>query len=391
MAKTVVFVSSTCYDLSQIRKDLEDGIREMGHEPMLSESKDFPVDPLLTSEENCINAVRNYADVFVLIIGNRYGYKLESGKSITNTEYLTAINKGIPVYTFSLKQMVNILPVWKHNRGGDYSHIVDDNKVFEFLEDVREKRSKWNFEFESAQDILSIFKSQMSILFRSSLNSWLRLGGSKPIYPEDLSARSLKLLVEKPEAYEYRLFFQMLQDEVEKYHYLKKDCDHAIHIQSGIFLNESKQYLDWQRNKLTQLHESLDVLNKLFTVLAQYMGEPGVPSDIDGLHYVAKRIGDYYANLLNWVFDVRSAFVPEVFHPLKDLVAKLPLLAIQTLEEWPSTSLQKIESSLRALSEGSLKKGSEINLVLKLGFDEEVLNQFKEEINRLSLNLTDFL
>ena len=74
MSKTVVFISSTCYDLSQVRKDLEDGIREMGHEPMLSETKEFPVVPSLTSAENCINAVRNYADIFVLIIGNRYGH-----------------------------------------------------------------------------------------------------------------------------------------------------------------------------------------------------------------------------------------------------------------------------------------------------------------------------
>ena len=91
MSKTVIFISSTCFDLSQIRKDLEEGIRGMGHEPMLSEAKDFPVDPSLTSEENCINAVRNYADVFILIIGNRYGHKLDSGKSITNSEFLTAI------------------------------------------------------------------------------------------------------------------------------------------------------------------------------------------------------------------------------------------------------------------------------------------------------------
>ena len=93
MGKTRVFISSTCYDLSQIRRDLKDGIREMGHEPMLSEDKDFPIDPSLTSSENCINAVRNDADVFVLIIGNKYGHKLESGQSITNSEFLTAVEK----------------------------------------------------------------------------------------------------------------------------------------------------------------------------------------------------------------------------------------------------------------------------------------------------------
>ena len=358
----------------------------MGHEPMLSETKEFPVVPSLTSAENCINAVRNYADIFVLIIGNRYGHKLESGKSITNSEYLTAIEKGIPIYTFSYKQMVSILPVWKHNRQGDFSSIVDDNKVFEFLEDVREKRSKWNFEFESAQDILSILKSQLSILFKSSLNSWLKLGGSKPVYPSDLSGRALKLLVEKPDAYEHRLFFQMLQDEIEKYRYLKKDCDHAVHFQFGSFLRETERVLDWQQEKLVQMQDSLEVLNRLFSVLEHYIGDPGVPSDIDGLHYVARRIGDYYALMLNWVIDVRSASVPDAFHKLKDLLAKMPLVAIKTLEEWPSSSLQKIESSLKAVSEGSLEKGSTVDLTLKLNIDDTVMDQFHKEIGRLSLS-----
>jgi hypothetical protein len=72
---------------------------------MMSEQNDFPIDPQLDNWENCINAVKKYADIFVLIIGNRYGAVGETGKSITNTEYLTAVQKGIPIYTFSLKQM----------------------------------------------------------------------------------------------------------------------------------------------------------------------------------------------------------------------------------------------------------------------------------------------
>ena len=69
-----------------------------GYTPMMSEQNDFPIDPQLDNWENCINAVKKYADIFVLIIGNRYGAVGETGKSITNTEYLTAVQKGIPIY-----------------------------------------------------------------------------------------------------------------------------------------------------------------------------------------------------------------------------------------------------------------------------------------------------
>ncbi|MBQ8709219.1 MAG: DUF4062 domain-containing protein, partial [Bacteroidaceae bacterium] len=73
MAGVNIFISSTCYDLSQVRQDLRDFISGLGHTPMMSEQNDFPIDPQLDNWENCINAVKKYADIFVLIIGNRYG------------------------------------------------------------------------------------------------------------------------------------------------------------------------------------------------------------------------------------------------------------------------------------------------------------------------------
>ena len=128
MARVNIFVSSTCYDLSQIRDDLKRCIIELGHNPILSELKDFPVDPMKSNSENCINAINNEADIFVLIIGDRYGSVLETGKSITNTEFIAALSKGIPIYTFSLKKMTTILPLWENNPNADYSNIVDNKR-----------------------------------------------------------------------------------------------------------------------------------------------------------------------------------------------------------------------------------------------------------------------
>ena len=68
-----IFISSTCYDLSQVRQDLRDFISNLGYNPIISEQNDFPIEPQLDNWENCINAVKEYADIFVLIIGNKYG------------------------------------------------------------------------------------------------------------------------------------------------------------------------------------------------------------------------------------------------------------------------------------------------------------------------------
>ena len=94
---TTLFVSSTCYDLAQLRANLRDFAEEVGFEPVLSELDSFPVNPSQSAIQNCLDAVRTRADIFVLVVGGRYGSMNEAGKSITNLEYLEASACGIPV------------------------------------------------------------------------------------------------------------------------------------------------------------------------------------------------------------------------------------------------------------------------------------------------------
>ena len=108
----IVFVSSTCYDLRHVREDLKNFFEDnYGFQAMLSEFESFPVDPCKGTFENCIENVDKAADIFILIVGNRYGHITDSGKSITNLEYLHAKAKGIPIYVFVDKQLYNLLKI----------------------------------------------------------------------------------------------------------------------------------------------------------------------------------------------------------------------------------------------------------------------------------------
>lgn len=90
-SKPTVFISSTCYDLKQLRADLCKIIEnEIGFEVLLSEYASFPLDPSLGTVDNCLRVVKERADIFILVVGARYGYRNESGKSVTNLEYLSA-------------------------------------------------------------------------------------------------------------------------------------------------------------------------------------------------------------------------------------------------------------------------------------------------------------
>jgi len=389
MGKTRIFISSTCYDLSQIRQDLKDSIAAMGHIPVMSEDKEFPVNPMASTVENCIEAVKKEADIFVLIIGNRYGYKLESGQSITNTEFLTAVLKGIPIYTFTQKSMIHVLPLWKKNPNADYSDYVDDTKVFEFIEDVRSKRGLWNFEFDNAQDIIDILKSQLSILFSESLSERLTLKASvdNEILSR-LSGKALNLLLKKPESYEMRLFLQMMSDEIGKHAFEKNDVTYSVFIRKGEVLEDISSFTSWQSRKLGELRRAVEMLNNLFSAYEFYYGEPGVPSDIKGLYYVALRYGELYGYLLQWVIEVSSAEVCDDCKGLTEVFSRLPMSLISQLENYPGDAIAQVEQALSDVSSGKLKKGSHIDLTLKLSLDEDVQKRFYKELEKVKSRYT---
>ncbi len=383
MNKIQVFISSTCYDLSQIRKDLKEGIEKMGHQPILSEDKNFPVNPAMNTFENCIEAVRSNADIFVLIIGDHYGYTLDSGKSITNTEFLTAVEKGIPIYTFTLKSVINVLPVWKKNKTADFSSVVNDNKVFEFVQDVRERSGIWNFEFESAQDIIEILKSQWSFLFKQALSSHERVNKVDNTLASRLSNKALKYLLDKGESFEMLVFLQMMQDEIGKYEYLKRDCVHSVVIKPGPYISETNAYLEWQQEKLRQLEKMVASLNSLFGAFSHYYGQPGVPADIDGLYYVARRYGELYRSMLEWVTDVRSTNTEELFAEVNQILSNIPLDVIEQLEDYPAKAISTVEAALNGVKTGTVQRGATVRLSLQVSISDDVMKQFQQAMTKL--------
>ena len=383
MNKIQVFISSTCYDLSQIRKDLKEGIEEMGHQPILSEDKNFPVNPAMNTFENCIEAVRSNADIFVLIIGDHYGYTLDSGKSITNTEFLTAVEKGIPIYTFTLKSVINVLPVWKKNKTADFSSVVNDNKVFEFVQDVRERSGIWNFEFESAQDIIEILKSQWSFLFKQALISHERVNKVDNTLASRLSNKALKYLLDKGESFEMLVFLQMMQDEIGKYEYLKRDCVHSVVIKPGPYISETNAYLEWQQEKIRQLEKMVASLNCLFDAFHHYYGQPGVPADIDGLYYVARRYGELYRSMLEWVTDVRSTNTKELFAEVNQILSNIPLNVIEQLEDYPAKAISTVEAALNGVKTGTVQRGATVQLSLQVSISDDVMKQFQQAMTKL--------
>lgn len=383
MAKLNIFISSTCYDLSQIRNDIKQCILELGHNPILSELKEFPVNPNLSNAENCINAVKNEADIFVLIIGNKYGSELDSGRSITNTEFVTAVDKGIPIYTFALKQMTTILPLWERNPDMDLSSVVDNKKVFEFLADVRKKRGLWNFEFEKAQDIADILKPQLSNLFCEALKVRRRIETlGKKDYISKISSKALDIIIRKEEFYEIRFFLQSMYDEIQKYSSLKNDYKYSVLFKSSNRIENIEQLMDWTLLKFGQAQNYIGSLNNLQEAFTFFLKEPGTPSDLEGLYYVASSYARSYASLLEWGIEVKSVIVSDKYKKLLTILAEFPSDAIHQIEEFPIKSLKLIEDCKKQKN-GELQKAQVLNLELKITINDDIIQRYEKELEVL--------
>ena len=380
-----IFVSSTCYDLSQIRKDLRDFITSLGHNPILSEQNDFPIDPQLDNWENCINAVKDYADIFVLIIGNKYGAVGENGKSITNTEYLTAIQKGIPIYTFSLKQMTTILPLWERNPDADFSDVVDNKQIFEFLVDVRKKSGRWNFEFESAQDIMDTLQKQLSILFRNSLGLRKKIVSSpyEDLYSK-ISSKALNIIMQKEEGYDVKFFMQVMQDGIIDCSELKNDYLYSVILRPIHERRNLAELFDWIEDKFDELKSFINSLHKLTGAFTQFYKDNDDESDLRGLYYVASTYVEFYANFLKWGISVKGIFVPKECQKLMTLLSEMPSLIISEMEKYPKESMEKIPRCIEKMKNGTVEKGDMILFPFEIEIPEDIAIEYKQELNRLS-------
>lgn len=385
-----IFVSSTCYDLSQIRKDLRDSITGWGHNPILSEQNDFPIDPQLDNWENCINAVKNYADIFVLIVGEKYGSTGGTGKSITNTEYLTAVQKGIPIYTFTSKRMITLLDAWKLNPSAKLSEGIDNNDVFEFINDVRSMSGRWNFEFETAQDIIDTLRKQLSILFRNSLEIRKKIVTSpyEDLYSK-ISSKALNIIMQKEDSYDIKFCMQVMMDGINDCRDYKNDYHYSIILKP---LQERRNYSElfyWIECKFDELKSYIGSLHKLSEAFKVYYKENDDESDLRGLHYVASTYVEFYVNLLKWGTSVKGMIVPEECKKVMEVLSVMPSSIVNEMEKYPKEAMEKIPVCIEKQKNCTIEKGDLIQFPFEIDIPRSLISQYKQELDELERKVKD--
>lgn len=153
-----IFLSSTCYDLVDIRAELERFLKSKGHELLLSDRATFPVELGVHRHDVCINNVQQ-CDLFIIIVDGRFGapYYKDKNYSITWAEFNEAIRTERKIIPFVRKDVFNERQSYHHNlkKGNPFEpFFADTTRVFDLIDDIQKHEGGfWIEQFENSVEI----------------------------------------------------------------------------------------------------------------------------------------------------------------------------------------------------------------------------------------------
>ena len=375
-----VFVSSTCYDLEQVRADLRDFFLRLGLRPVLSEYSSFPVNPDLEAVRNCLSAVRQQADIFVLICGDRYGSVDQSGRSITNLEYNEARAKGVPIYIFVKRKVLHTLPLWRTNPDLNVTGFVDSPKLFEFVQMLADSGHHWVYPFDLAEDITTTLREQLGKLFGDALQLRQRLA-SDQLPPElsSLQGEPLRLVLEEPDGWEYLLFVAATRQKLLGTANLKYYVLRGLGTGNPVRVRP-QDLTDWFRSKMNELRGLARTITSVVEdSFPEAIGQPGEPGDANKIVHLANRFGDTYERILRWSLEFQDLALPEEFNHFRNLAAQWPLPTVTNIE----TFVNSFESQVReALENREPNKKRVLTYTIKIELSDEG-DEISAELHRL--------
>lgn len=137
----IAFLSSTCYDLSDLRAEIESFLSSKKYTLLLSDRADFPLSPGTHRHDVCIENVKR-CDLFILVIDGRFGgsYYKDSTISITWAEFREAAKNKKKIIAFVRRTVFDERQLYKLNLKQGITitpNYTKDSRVFYFIDEVQ--------------------------------------------------------------------------------------------------------------------------------------------------------------------------------------------------------------------------------------------------------------
>ncbi|SCY46405.1 DUF4062 domain-containing protein [Desulfoluna spongiiphila] len=288
MAVPKVFVSSTCFDLSEIRTQLKDFIRSFGFIPVLSEYGNVFYNPDLNTADSCLNEVEN-CQLFILAIGGRFGSKIEpdKNKSVTNAEYEAAVLAKIPIFTLIKSDVLSDHRVYEKNQNSEIKKSIaypsiDDNcqehaiDIFEFIDKIYTSPTNNACEgFNKFSDIESYLRKQWAAFFNNLL---MKRKNEQSLQPISMQINELEAANQTLKNYLEELIRNTLNTDAQKIISNEKErnlkeSERITKIRAVPFINFLTNQYNFSYDLVIQLIQKAQYFDDIIATLGVFSGD----------------------------------------------------------------------------------------------------------------------
>ena len=301
----------------------------------------------------------------------------------SNLEYLHAKAKSIPIFVFVNQQIINTLPLWRTNKGADFSAIVDNPKIFEFVAEIFDESQQWIYTYESVNDIRITLKNQFALLFSDGLQLYrIKANSKESVINNNLPPEAIRMIIEKPYYWEYKFFAYVVKYEMDNLKKHKWDYKYEM-IDNTVVSYAPQEFIEIIQDKLDEISKTVDNLGVIINIVIQdAIAEPGEPSDLELMIYTAKWLAEIYRRLIGWSLYFRTICVDSIFDHLIELLYSFPQSALNSIDNFVNEFYTEITSI------PNVADGKEKRINLRISLDGSNSDRISKEIERLIPLLT---
>jgi len=258
----------------------------------------------------------------------------------------------------------------------NFRSVVDDSRIFEFINDICDKHNKWIFKFELAQEIISCMRNQLANLFLNCLKIRKKVSANQNndlLY--EISPHAFKIYIERNENWHVFVFLQVLEDYLRSLNELRNDVEYAVSFGKYEVILDPAKIFEWSYNKNFEIIKILNTANNIINesfesvlILKAY--------DINKAIYFAKKIFQIYKQILLWIISVQEIELLDEFRSYQKLLARSIFPALEEFE--------KIVDSMRKIVLTSMENETDEVITYTIKFELQSKEEIDFEFDRLT-------
>jgi hypothetical protein len=194
-----------------------------------------------------------------------------------------------------------------------------------------------------------------------------------------LSPKAIQLVTEKPHSWEYRLFGQVIIDEVENIQKLFQRGHKAQNTVAGKIVTFSN-LMEWMGKKSNEI---IDILNKLTALVNSNhddaFGLPGEPGNVENIIKYSRSIVSFYYYAMAWLQAVHNTQVASSYEEIHQELDALSKGITTSIEKFGHELLRQIDQAINAPSSG---KPRVVTLTLNVDISTDRLNAALERLTK---------